>query len=89
MRRLMLAALAVAAITTSTARAQTDMGQIPFYPWCGVTWDSNGEHRSCGFVSYAQCMDYAHGLGGMCFENVWGASRPSPAPAEEKPRRRR
>ena len=89
MRRFMLAALAAAAVTASPARAQIDSNPIPFYPWCGLTWDSNGEHRSCGFVSYDQCMNYARDLRGMCFENVWGASRASVGPPEERSRRKR
>jgi Protein of unknown function (DUF3551) len=91
MRALMVAALAVTATTASIAQAQTDMSRIPFYPWCAVEGDifNGGESRSCGFISYAQCMESVRGQTGMCFENVWGASRPSVVPSEEtRPRRR-
>jgi hypothetical protein len=92
MRTLMIAALIAAAVmTASTAQAQTGMSRIPYYPWCAVTGEhfEGGEGRSCGFVSYEQCMDSVRGQTGMCFENIWGASRPSAAPAEKKQPRKR
>ena len=88
MRALMVAALAAAAATTSTAQAQTDMSRIPFYPWCAIDETFGGQSRNCGFVSYAQCMEYVRGQTGICFENVWGASGPDVLAPEKRPRRR-
>ena len=92
MRTLMVAAaLAATATTVSAARAQTDMSRIPFYPWCALQGEtfSGSQSRNCGFTSYEQCMNYVRGQTGMCFENVWGATRPSAAPPEEKRRGKR
>ena len=90
MRAFMVAAMAATAATTSMAQAQTDMTRIPFYPWCAVEGETfSGESRNCGFVSYAQCVESVRGQTGICFENVWGANRPSVMPPEEKRPRKR
>jgi hypothetical protein len=91
MRTLMVAALIAVAVTmASTAQAQTDMSRIPFYPWCSLSNEQfDGESRNCGFVSYEQCMNAVRGQTGMCFENIWGGSRPSVSPTDEKRVRRR
>jgi hypothetical protein len=83
-----LAALAILALAAPMAEAQTRTDQIPFYPWCALSSGKKTEHRSCGFVSYAQCMDYVRGQTGMCFENVWDGSRASATPQDVTGRRK-
>ena len=53
----MLAALAVLVVPSGPADAQN-------YPWCLA----KSESRSCGFVSYEQCMA-ARSVGGFCEQN--------------------
>jgi hypothetical protein len=92
MRGLILVALAVAAMATVwPAQATAGMSGIPFYPWCALSpGGKSGEHRSCGYVSYAQCMESVRGQTGICFENIWGASRASVVESEDRrPRKRR
>jgi hypothetical protein len=41
------------------------------YPWC-IQYGGGRQGIdavSCGFVSYAQCMETARGMGSMCLEN--------------------
>ena len=58
MRPVLMCAIAAALPVTAAARhAQTDMSRIPWYPWCAISYGANTEHRSCGFVSYEQCMN--------------------------------
>jgi len=77
MRTFLMIAIVVAInAMASPSRAQTD-SQIPWYPWCAVRWDFDGDHRSCGFVSYEQCRNTVTSGGGeICSENIWG---PRPA----------
>jgi hypothetical protein len=91
MRALMVAALAATASTASMAQAQTDMSRIPFYPWCAVDGETFGgsQSRNCGFVSYAQCMNYVRGQTGICFENVWGATPTTGVRSDQNLQRKR
>ena len=73
-----VAALAVTGALVSSGQAQTDMSQVPYYPWCTLSWDNEGEYRSCGFTSYEQCINAARSHNEMCFANIWG---PKPASA--------
>jgi Protein of unknown function (DUF3551) len=54
----------VAAFTTPGSAATN-------YPWCvDYGGGRNGIGAiSCGFVSYAQCMETARGMGSMCIQN--------------------
>jgi hypothetical protein len=56
-----------------------------YYPWCiqyGGGWEGIGA-TSCGFVSWAQCMESASGVRAMCVEN------PANPPRERAARPRR
>jgi hypothetical protein len=76
---LMIATVALLGVTTASSRAQTDVSQIPWYPWCALSWSKNStEHRSCGYVSYEQCRNATRAGSEICFENIWG---PKPAQA--------
>src|SRR5262249_32005022 len=72
--------------TASASHAQTDMSRVTWYPWCGISCGANTEHRSCGFVSYEQCMNAVRPKNDMCFENIWG---PGPAEARRSDESRR
>jgi hypothetical protein len=85
---LMLAALAATALSAPVAEAQTYASPVPFYPWCALSWGKRTEHRNCGFVSFAQCMNYVRGGDGMCFENVWDGTRASATPWDVRGRRK-
>jgi hypothetical protein len=58
-------ALFAAAVTLATpAHAQN-------YPWCAIySGRGAGGGTNCGFVSYAQCMATASGLGSFCYRNT-------------------
>ena len=49
------------------------------YPWCiQYSGGRNGiGATSCSFVSFAQCMETARGLGSMCIENSAYSGAPS------------
>jgi hypothetical protein len=40
----------------------------PTYPWCAHYMMANGP-RSCGFVSFEQCLATVRGIGGTCNRN--------------------
>jgi hypothetical protein len=64
--RLLLAALAIAAITsTASAPAQADQ-----YRWCAEYGPGNGG-VNCGFVTLAQCRAAISGNGGSCRPNAY------------------
>ena len=61
---LAIAALAATLATTSASQAQTDAPA--YYPWCALdTVASDVVRRSCGFTSYAQCMNSVRGQNGI------------------------
>jgi hypothetical protein len=88
---LTIAAVAATLATMSTAKAQTNMNTIPYYPWCAVETGNREGHegRSCGFTSYAQCQNYVRGQNGICFENIWGPKPANAVRSDERPARRR
>jgi hypothetical protein len=62
-------AAAFAALSASVPPAQAAIE----YPWCvqyGAGMDGGGG-RTCGFVSYEQCMMTARGAGGSCEQNLF------------------
>ena len=67
--------LFVAAVTLVTpADAQN-------YPWCAIySGRGAGGGTNCGFVSYAQCMATASGLGSFCYRNTQFVPPPGPHP---------
>jgi hypothetical protein len=68
-------ALFAAAVTLATpAHAQN-------YPWCAIySGRGAGGGTNCGFVSYAQCMATASGLGSFCYRNTQFVPPPGPHP---------
>jgi hypothetical protein len=83
---LAIAALAATLATTSASKAQTD--SPAYYPWCALdTVASDVVRRSCGFTSYAQCLNSVRGQNGICFENIWPGKPASVS--EAKPARKR
>jgi hypothetical protein len=79
----------LAAITVVAAPSKSSAQMEIWYPWCSVWGSHEGDHRSCGFSSYEQCMA-ATRLEGMCFENIWGpkpsgAATPANIYASKKP----
>jgi len=68
-------ALFAAAMTLATpAHAQN-------YPWCAIySGRGAGGGTNCGFVSYAQCMATASGLGSLCYRNTQFVPPPGPHP---------
>jgi hypothetical protein len=61
---LVLAALAVPAISSSPAQAEVT------YPWCAYYGTPDGVGgTNCGFVSWQQCMATVSGIGGWCRQN--------------------
>jgi hypothetical protein len=65
--KLVLSALAVIAASAALgtpAHAQN-------YPWCALyNGGGAGGGTNCGFVSFAQCMETARGLGAFCTMNT-------------------
>ncbi len=47
-------------------------GQADPYKWC-ATYGSGrgGGARNCGFVSFEQCLQTIHGMGGFCERNLF------------------
>jgi hypothetical protein len=68
-------ALFAAAVTLGTpANAQN-------YPWCAIySRGGAGGGTNCGFVSYAQCMATASGLGSFCYRNTQFVPTSGPHP---------
>jgi hypothetical protein len=71
--------IACSSALPASAQART------YYPWCASEPDESGGALSCGFVSYAQCMATASGLGGRCIRNPFE----SPPTSESSRRRHR
>jgi hypothetical protein len=73
--KLLLSALALVAASAALgtpARAQN-------YPWCALyNGGGAGGGTNCGFVSYAQCMATARGLGSFCTMNTQYVPPPGP-----------
>ena len=85
---LAIAALAATLATVSASQAQTNAPA--YYPWCALdTVAADVVRRSCGFTSYAQCMESVRGQTGICFENVWGVNPTSGIRSDERPARKR
>jgi hypothetical protein len=72
MTRLNSTLLAAVAIVIMTGFASPTFANE--YPWCAqYSGGANGGGRSCGFVSYAQCMETIRGMGGFCEPNLFYA----------------
>jgi Protein of unknown function (DUF3551) len=73
--KLLLSALAVIAASAAPgapAHAQN-------YPWCALyNGGGAGGGTNCGFVSFAQCMATARGLGSFCYMNTQYVPPPGP-----------
>lgn len=86
MRRLCLvffALTALAALTVFTPSA----GHADPYKWCAAYGGGrSGGGRNCGFVSFAQCMETIHGMGGFCEPNLF-YSGPAERPAKHHRKR--
>ena len=65
--RFILPALAALAALAPSA------GQADPYPWCAQYSGgfAGGGGRNCGFVTWEQCMDTVHGMGGFCERNLF------------------
>jgi len=74
MRTIVLAVIALAALTSVNARADG--------AWCSDY--SNGGGTNCGFHSYEQCMANILGIGGSCLRNPL-----YPAPTDASKRKQR
>ena len=60
---------AIAAVVGATlASAVLPAAAAPEYPWCVITGGRDGGTMSCGFVSFAQCMQTRVGTD-MCVQN--------------------
>jgi Protein of unknown function (DUF3551) len=65
--KLLLSALAVIAATAALGTP----AQAQNYPWCALyNGGGAGGGTNCGFVSFAQCMATARGLGAFCTVNT-------------------
>ena len=63
MRQLMFGLGALAAVVTA-ADAQSSRAPRPY------CLDAERTHlRDCSYYTFQQCLDTAHGLGGICYEN--------------------
>jgi len=73
--KLMLSAvtlIAASAAFGTSAHAQN-------YPWCALyNGGGAGGGTNCGFVSFAQCMATARGLGSFCYMNTQYVPPPGP-----------
>jgi len=79
--------LAVVTVFLATASARA---QEPLYPWCASYFTSTGEHGSCGYYTFEQCMSYVSGgLGGVCYRNPAYANAPPQFAVPRKKARRR
>jgi hypothetical protein len=68
MRPIRLALTALAALFAVTLFAPPPAAAIE-YPWCARFGGSADGASNCGFVSFQQCLDYIHGIGGFCERN--------------------
>jgi hypothetical protein len=57
------------------------------YPWCASYGGRGGSVRNCGFVTFAQCMETIHGMGGFCEPNLFYTG-PAERPAKRARKRR-
>jgi hypothetical protein len=71
--------LALAVLAPSPSRAVE-------YPWCAVFGGDMEGAKNCGFVSFDQCLQYIHGIGGFCERNQFYTG---PEPQPRKPRKPR
>jgi hypothetical protein len=70
MSKLVTGTIAAALLASSTVFAAPAHAAI-YYPWC-IQYGGGREGygaTSCGFVSRAQCMESASGMGAACVEN--------------------
>ena len=73
MKLLTFAALVGATLLTGSMPASAEVN----YPWCVITGGRDGGVYSCGFVSFAQCMQTRVGTE-MCVQNPrYQGPRPS------------
>jgi hypothetical protein len=84
MRTNLIIAGGLAALVISAWQPPASAQTRTYYPWCAEEPDESGGALSCGFVSYAQCMATASGLGGHCIRNPYETP-----PTSEGSRRRR
>jgi len=69
--------VALFGILLDTGSAQA---QGPIYPWCAEYWTRTGNHGSCGYYTFQQCLSYVSGLQGMCYRNPnYAELRPAPS----------
>ncbi len=62
--------LALFTVSIATVAAFASPAAAIEYPWCAQYGGQDaGGGRNCGFVSYAQCMDTARGMGSNCEPN--------------------
>jgi len=66
--RLFFASIAIALLSLGLAGGST-RAQEPIYPWCASYNTETGNHGTCGFYTYEQCMSYVSGLQGTCSRN--------------------
>jgi hypothetical protein len=65
--KLLLSALVVIAASAALGTP----AQAQNYPWCALyNGGGAGGGTNCGFVSFAQCMETARGLGAFCTMNT-------------------
>jgi len=80
--KLLLSALAVIAAIAAIATLATP-AQAQNYLWCArYNGGGAGGGTNCGFVSFAQCMATARGLGAFCAMNTQYV--PSPPRAQRR-----
>ena len=53
------------------------------YKWCAVYGGDDSGGPNCGFYTWEQCMQTAHGLGGFCQESLWYTG-PAAPPARKQ-----
>lgn len=75
MRRMLMAAAAVCALTASTS-LWAPAAQAREWPWCAVIMDRTGSATNCGFVSKPQCEEYLSGMAGYCERNPFYGREP-------------
>ena len=80
-RIVLLAALVGAAWLTVTSPAPAEIQ----YPWCIMTGGRDGGVMSCGYVSFAQCMQTRVGVE-MCVPNPRYQGSSAPAAKRRVPR---
>jgi hypothetical protein len=61
-----------AAVSIAAVAAFASPAAAIEYPWCAeYSGQDAGGGRNCGFVSYAQCMETARGMGSTCEPNLF------------------